>query len=385
MLARSLAVVVTTWLGLATTPAVHAESSDTVDDTVGSSCGVRGPMKMSAEAQARLSVCPGHLSYKDSALRSPYCNVALHEEVDCLSGNIVRYHHIGDVYVDGRDAIFTWETPPQIRAVYPGPVDFQAGERGVSVVDLRTGKVRSFALPRRPGVYKTMEEIAPVPPHIVRAGFADDGAAYLAIGDDGKVPARYWFHSHRPIEILSYDDEPDPQTSGEHRLEPLELEAYEDEPSGVRTFPSGTAAATCRQNFASLTSTATTTRVRLIASCVEHASQYLTIDASTHAPVQARTMTTCQTSACLVQQFAGFNTRCENAPVSDDDNFVVPDGVVIDGGAVSTEEDHAGPTPNQYYPFEVALSITLAISANWFIGPEAQTARQAWINYFAAL
>ena len=384
MLARSLAVVVTTWLGLATTPAVHAAASDTVDDTVGSSCGVRGPMKMSTEAQARLSVCPGHLSYKDSAMLRPYCNVALHEEVDCLSGNIVRYHHIGDVYLDGRDAIFTWETPPQIRAVYPGPVDFQAGERGVSVVDLRTGKVRSFALPRRPGVYKTMEEIAPVPPHIIRAGFADDGAAYLAIGDDGKVPARYWFHSHRPIEILSYDDEPDPHTSGEHRLEPLELEAYEDEPSGVRTFPSGTAAATCKDNFASLTSIATTTRARLIASCVEHASQYLTIDASTRTPVQARTMTTCKTSDCLVQQFVGFSARCENAPKPIADDIVITNAEMIDDGAVSADQNDA-PDPDQYHPFEVALSITLAISANWFIGPEAQTAKQAWIDYFAAL
>ena len=368
MLARSLAVVVTTWLGLATTPAVHAESSDTVDDTVGHACPGRALPGFRPANQAELT---------------PYCNVPLREEVDCTSGNIVRYHNIGDVYLDGRHAIFTWENAPEIRSFHPGPIDFQAGERGVSVVDLRTGKVRSFALLRRPGVYKTIEEIAPIPPHIVRTGFADSGAAYLAIGDDGAPAARFWFRSHDPHTSEPWETEA--YNPAEHRIDPFELEAYEDEPSGVRTFPSGTAAATCKDNFASLTSIATTTRARLIASCVEHASQYLTIDASTRAPVQARTMTTCQTSACLVQQFAGFNTRCENAPVSDDDNFVVPDGVVIDGGAIRTEEDHTGPAPNQYYPFEVALSITLAISANWFIGPEAQTARQAWIDYFAAL
>jgi len=330
-----------------------------------------------------MPICPGRQIYKDSALRRPYCNVPLREEVDCTSGNIVRYHNIGDVYLDGRDAIFTWENTPQIRSfVYgPLPITFQAGDRGVSVVDLRNGKVRSFTLPRRPGIYKTLEEITTTPPHIVRAGFADDGAVYLAIGDDGKMPARYWFHSHRPIAMPSYDDEP--HKPGEHRLEPMELEAYEDEPSGVRTLPSSTATATCQHNFASMTNVTAATRTRLVASCVEHASQYLTIDASVRTAVQARTMTTCKTSDCLVQQFAGFSARCENAPKPIADDIVITNAEMIDDDAVSAD-NYDAPAPDQFHPFEVALSFAFALGANWFIGPEVQDAKQDWVDYFAA-
>jgi hypothetical protein len=381
---------------------VHAETSEADDETVGSSSAV--PVLPGMRPDKR-----DELSYKDSALRqparvtrgegessgfatgegtgkfpgsgSPYCNVPLREEVDCTSGNIVRYHNIGDVYLDGRHAIFTWENAPEIRSFHPGPIDFQAGARGVSVVDLRTGKVRSFTLTPRPGVYKTIEEIAPSPPHIVRTGFADSGAAYLGIGDDGAPAARFWFRSHDPHAIEPWETEAyDP---AEHRLDPFELEAYEDELSGVRTFQAGTASATCQHNFASMTNVPATTRARLVASCVEHASQYLTIDASVRTAVQARTTTTCKTSDCLVQQFAGFSARCENAPEPVADDIVITNAEMIDDDAVSAGNFDA-PAPDQYHPFEVALRITFALSANWFIGPDAQAAKQDWLDYFAA-
>jgi hypothetical protein len=56
---------------------------------------------------------------------------------------------------------------------------------------------------------------------------------------------------------------------------------------------------------------------------------------------------------------------------------------MIDDDAVSAGNFDA-PAPDQYHPFEVALRITFALSANWFIGPEAQDAKQDWLDYFAA-
>jgi hypothetical protein len=226
----------------------------------------------------------------------PLCSVALNDTAgDCSGTDYQPEHHIGDVMLDGNHAIFTWENDNQWLCCHGenGDARYRPGYRGVSVVDLVSGRIwTDMELPRN--LATTLQPVPVVPPHILQYALDVDGDVFVVIGDASEAITIGWTNDMRRNEE--------------------QLPSSTSPPMQLTSMPSLHAAAECQQNFGHLQGASPPSRKLLVASCIAARSTYITFEAKRDALLVPRSEKKCLDSECLLDQYPTFVDRCYPLP-----------------------------------------------------------------------